>query len=197
MEKDISFGGVGSSVAAILVVIVIAAIFGALGLDYAMTGNLTFWSGLGALGFFLCLAVLLFYPTIVAYDVSGRIDEIEQLRESEGLYKDVVISHPYVWIIFIINLFFSATLIGWFIAFFWAHAPGTVLIPDLIAKKINNLNNQSDNNIEKSNLEKNDYKTTEKSDLQSKLEEVEILLKKGLLTKEEASIRRNKLITDD
>jgi hypothetical protein len=199
MEKNISFGGVGSSIAVVLFFIVLFSISLGISMDFTLNDKeLGFWSVLGIIGLFLFGIIIYFYPTVVAHDVSDRIEEIEKLREEHGLFKDVSIGHPYFWIIFIINIFFAATLIGWFVIFFWAHAPGTVLIPEVIANKISNKNDSKHfDKLEESNSKNTVLPLSKETNLESKLQEVENLVRKGLLTKEEASTRRNKLITED
>mgnify|MGYP001587613608 CR=1 FL=1 len=199
MVKNIPFGGVGSSIVGVLFCILLFSICLSISLDFTLNNKeLGFWSGLGIIGTFLFGAIIYFYPTFVAFDVSDRIEEIQKLRDEQGLLKDVSIGHPFFWIICIINIFFAATLIGWFVIFFWAHAPGTVSIPEEVTKKITNKDNSKHFNKPEENNSKNAVLShTKVTNLESKLLEVEDLVSKGLLSKEEASTRRNKLIIED
>ena len=200
MEKRIPFGDVGKSVAGLFGTLLLLGFFIYLAFEKVLapgvrgTGDVIwdFWSVTGTAGAAFCIFVVYFYPTIIAHDVSSRIKEIEAIRESEGLYKDTVISHKYFWIIFIVNLIFSFSGVAWLALFFWAHAPGTVIIPDLIATKIKE-KNQPDLELKP----EPDLEIKPEPDLESKLQEVKNLAEKGLLTEDEASIRRNKIITDE
>ena len=144
MERTIRFGNVGASIG---VACVFAVMFGfcawlALYLLSSSDGW-GFWSVVGTIGAFFFGAILYFFPTVTAFDVSDRIEEVEEIRgryPEVGLYKEITVSHQYFWIIFIGNLFFGATGIVWLILFFWAHAPGTVVIPDVIVTKIKEKN---------------------------------------------------------
>ena len=187
VEKRIPFGDVGKSVAGLFGTLLLLGFFIYLAFEKVWATSPAiwdFWSVTGTAGAAFCISVVYFYPTIIAHDVSSRIKEIEAIRESEGLYKDTVISHKYFWIIFTLNFFFAYTGIVWLILFFWAHAPGTVIIPDLIAAKIKEKNQP-------------DLEIKPEPDLESKLQEVKSLTEKGLLTEDEASIRRKKIITDE
>ena len=188
MEKRIPFGAVGSSVGTLLIFFVLLCFFISLGFEKVLASPAVwdFWSVIGTIGAIIFAVVIYFLPSLLAYDVSSRIIEIEEIRAREGLYKSTVISHKYFWIIFILNIFFAYTGIVWLILFFWAHAPATVIIPDLIATKINEKN--------KPDLES---KSKSESDLESKLQEVKHLVEKGLVTEDEASIRRKKIISEE
>ena len=188
MEKRIPFGAVGSSVGALIIYFVLFCFSLSLGFEKVLASPAVwdFWSVIGTIGAIIFAVVIYFLPSLLAYDVSSRIIEIEEIRAREGLYKSTVISHKYFWIIFILNILFAYTGIVWLILFFWAHAPATVIIPDLIATKINEKN--------KPDLES---KSKSESDLESKLQEVKHLVEKGLVTEDEASIRRKKIISEE
>ena len=194
MEKRIPFGDVGKSVAGLFGTLLLLGFFIYLAFEkvWASPAIWDFWSVTGTAGAAFCIFVVYFYPTIIAHDVSSRIKEIEAIRESEGLYKDTVISHKYFWIIFIVNLIFSFSGVAWLALFFWAHAPGTVIIPDLIATKIKE-KNQPDLELKP----EPDLELKPEPDLESKLQEVKNLYEKGLLDEDEASIRRKKIISEE
>ena len=204
MERRIPFGAVGSSIGTLLIFFVLLSFFVYLCAEKLLASPTVwdFWSVLGTIGAILFTALIYFLPSILAYDVSSRIEEIEELRAREGLYKSTVISHKYFWIIFILNIFFAYTGIVWLILFFWAHAPATVIIPDLIATKIKEKNQPDLESKSEPNLESNsepdlESKSEPESVLESKLQEVKNLAEKGLLTEDEASIRRKKIISEE
>ena len=185
MEKKIPFGEVGSAVGALIIYFVLLSFSIFLCFEKLISSPIIwdFWSVTGTIGSIIFTTVIYFLPTIIAYDVSFRIEEIEEIRAREGLYKSTVISHKYFWVICILNIIFAYTVIVWVILFFWAHAPGTVIIPELIATKIKEKNQP--------NLE-----SKSEPDLELKLQEVKNLLEKGLLDEDEASIRRKKIISE-
>lgn len=200
MEKRIPFGGVGSSIAVLIFLFVLLSFFIYLGFenfilvmsDGFLAGGWDFWGVIGTGGTIIIGAMIYFYPSLKAANVSDRIEELERIRESEGLFKDVVISHKYFWIIFIVNIFFAYTLIAWLVLFFWAHAPGTVKIPELVANKIF----KKEANDEKQKRASDDEDES-RSSFEKKLKEVQDLLDKGLLTEEEAASRRAKIISEE
>ena len=193
MEKRIPFGGVGSSIAVLIFLFVLLSFFIYLGFEnFISVGGWDFWGVIGTGGTIIIGAMIYFYPSLKAGNVSDRIEELERIRESEGLFKDVVISHKYFWIIFIVNILFAYTLIAWLVLFFWAHAPGTVKIPELVANKIF----KKEANDEKQKRASDDEDES-RSSFEKKLKEVQDLLDKGLLTEEEAASRRAKIISEE
>ena len=100
--------------------------------------------------------------------------------------------------------FFGYTGIVWLIIFLWAHAPGEVTIPNSIAAKLKP-EKQADllpkpappptKSLTKAPTPAPSL--TPATDLESKLQEVKNLVAKGLLTEDEAAIRRKKIITDE
>ena len=205
MEKRINFGGVGASIGTLFIyaiIFTIAFIFGVW--DWFDGGDLGGWNWIGiTIALFFSIAIY-FFPTLVARDVSSRIEEIEVIRERDGLYKNVRISHPFFWVIFLVNIFFGYTGIVWLIIFLWAHAPGEVTIPNSIAAKLKP-EKQADLLPKPAPAPtKSPTKATTPApsltpatDLESKLQEVKNLVAKGLLTEDEAAIRRKKIITDE
>lgn len=200
MKKRIPFGGVGSSIAVLIFLFILLPLFIYLGFenfilvisDGSLAGGWDFWGVIGTGGTIIIGAMIYFYPSLKAANVSDRIEELERIRESEGLFKDVVIAHKYFWIIFIINILFAYTLIAWLVLFFWAHAPGTVKIPELVANKIF----KKEANDEKQKRASDDEDES-RSSFEKKLKEVQDLLHKGLLTEEEAASRRAKIISEE
>ena len=64
------------------------------------------------------LLILFFFPTVVAFDLTR-------------LYLDKnipILKHPMRWAIFILNLVFGISGIGWILLYFWACRPGSVTV---------------------------------------------------------------------
>lgn len=193
MEKRIPFGGVGPSIAVLLFLSVLLPSFIYLGFEnFTSDGPWDFWGVIGTGGTIIVGLMIYFYPSLKAANVSDRVEELERIRESEGLFKDVAISHKYFWIIFTINILFAYTLIVWLVLFFWAHAPGTVKIPESVANKIF----KKEVNDEKQEPSSDDGDVSPSS-FEKKLKEVQDLLEKGLLTEEEAASRKAKIISEN
>jgi hypothetical protein len=144
VEKTVRFGNVGESIGAGCVLAVMFGFCAWLAFYLLSSSDgWGFWSVMATIGAVIFGAMLYFFPTLVAFDVSGRIEEVKEIRDcypEVGIYKEITVSHQYFWIIFIGNLFFGATGVVWLVLFFWAHAPGTVIIPDVIVTKIKEKN---------------------------------------------------------
>jgi hypothetical protein len=194
MERHIPFGNVGKSIGGLVGLVLLLGFFVFFSIDKVLAPQPVwdFWSVTGTIGAVFCCAIIYLYPTVIAHNVSDRIKEIETIRERDGLYKDTGIPHKYFWIICIVNILFGFTGLVWLILFFWAHAPGTVIIPDLVAAKINEKN--------KPELEAKlepELEVKLEPGLEVKLQEVKNLFEKGLLTEDEAAIRRKKIISEE
>ena len=148
----IPFGGFGTSLGAIVILVPICWVF-------LVTGfNNTPWAMVVAGVFFL---ILYFIPIIVAVDIKDRIPEIDALDKE--LTKDSKIRHPFFWVIVLITIFFGGTLVVWFIALIWAHWPGNVIVPEVILKNLQseqNFDNQQ--NVDPEHIQSSDE--SEKSD---------------------------------
>lgn len=122
---------------------------------------------------------LFFLPIALAFDISDQSPEITAIFKSEPALKKLSVRHEYFWVIVIINVLFGLTIIGYVVAFVMAHMPCNADIPTQIAEKL-----QSDKSKKNCAL----------VSLEDKLQEIERLLKKGLITIDEARMRRETIL---
>jgi len=122
---------------------------------------------------------LFFLPIALAFDISDQSPEITATIKSEAALKKLSVRHEYFWVIVIINVLFGLTIIGYVVAFVMAHMPCNADIPPQIAEKL-----QSDKS----------KKNSASVSLEDKLQEIERLLKKGLITIDEARMRRETIL---
>lgn len=195
-EHKIGFGEVGSSVGVVLFLAVGVAIGFAMGLAGGAIGVVG-WVISGLFG-----VALFFFPSVHAFDVSDRIPEVKDLKANDKRFKDVNISHQYFWVIFILNLIFGATGLAWLALFFWAHAPGAVVIPSSVLQALEENASglkQSDQvhadqpSVQTEKPEVGDM-TEPASSLEAKLRELNSLVERGLITEAEAKDRRQAIL---
>lgn len=140
------------------------------------------WGGAG-----LMLIGLLFLPVGVALDIGDRIPEIRAAREKDKSLKELNVHHPYLWVIILLNITTFWSGVGWFVALIWACSPGKVVIPDKLFNVVFANNDQSESKVRSDNVTSTPSETPK---LEAELEEIKQLVDKGLITKEEAEIRR-------
>jgi hypothetical protein len=141
----------------------------------------------------LFIFVLIMIPITVAMDVSERIPEVKAARESDESLKKLEIRHPYLWVIVLLTIASFWSVIGWFVALAWACSPGRVVIPDNIYNVVFSKSNPQDQHADLP-LAATDSKLNETKGLESDLIEINQLLEKDLITKEEAEKRRGLIL---
>ena len=143
--------------------------------------------GLGAL-IVLCL---IFMPISVAMDVGDRIPEVEAAREKDEELKEIEIRHPHLVAIVLLNIASFWSVIGWVVAMVWACSPGKVVIPDMVFAAV-----YEKADPEEPKLNPNSPpRLPANSSLEAQLTEINQLLEKGLLTKEEAEGRKRLILS--
>jgi Ca2+/Na+ antiporter len=186
----IPFGGFGTSLGAIVILVPICWVLAVIGL------NNTPWAYVAAVLIFL---IIYFIPIKVAADIKDRIPEIAALDKE--LKKGSKIRHPFFWVIVLITIIFGGTLVVWFIALIWAHWPGNVIVPEVILKNLQseqNFDNQQ--NVEPDHIqssdesEKSNFSTETNDSIESKIAKINELLNKGLITQEEFDSKKQSII---
>jgi len=127
------------------------------------------------LWFVICLVMAsaaYFMPSITAWDISDRLEEIKKLKKKDKKLDKITIKHQSFWTIFVINLLFGWSILGWIIAFGMAHG-------------------QSDSNVPS---EFDEALKPKKPDVESRLTELSSLLSKNLITQAEADTRRDAIL---
>lgn len=136
---------------------------------------------------------LITIPITTAMDVGERIPEVKAARESDESLKKLEIRHPYLWVIVLLTIASFWSVIGWFVALAWACSPGRVVIPDNIYNVVFSKCNPQDQHTDLP-LAATDSKLNETKGLESDLIEINQLLEKDLITKEEAEKRRGLIL---
>ena len=167
--KQVPFN-IGRCISAIIGTLILAAI----GIGLTLYGFAEQQGWASAIGIMINIAVYL-TPTFISLDIYG-LDKDGEIPEGT--------KHPqFVWIL-ILNVFLGALLgVGWIVAFFWAHSPGVVIFP---------VKDKEDENIDKKS--KNTSNQQIDSNLELKLKEINDLLEKGTITKEEYNSKRKHII---
>ena len=64
------------------------------------------------------LVFLFFFPSVMAFDLTRQYTD-----------KNIpTLKHPMRWFIFVLNIIFGVTGIGWLLLYFWACRPGNVTV---------------------------------------------------------------------
>jgi len=140
MHKNIGIGEIGTSIVALIFLVVLTAIIA--GLASLIPGNIGV--GIALIVCFIGAGGVLLYPIGIAGDISDRIPEIKSLFLLKPELKCYKIRHQYYPVIILITLIFGATGIGYVVAFIWAHTPGNVMIPDEIVAELNSLKSKNE-----------------------------------------------------
>ena len=135
----------------------------------------------------LIVICLIFMPISVAMDVGDRIPEVAAARKNDKELKEIEIRHPHLWIIVLLNIASFWSGIGWVVAMVWACSPGKVVIPDRIFAAVFDENDSMKSKLDKTS---SPPPLPGNSSLEAQLTEINQLIEKGLLTKDEAEARK-------
>lgn len=106
-------------------------LFGLVWFSVWLSWSKELWVSILGFVFVVCSAWgLYFQPYFIASDVSEHIPEIADLKKNNRDFMELKIPHPAASFILGVNLFFGWSGLGWLTCFVWAHAPGTVEVPD-------------------------------------------------------------------
>ena len=167
MKLSFPTGSMGKSLGAIFIAIPLIVLVSS-ALCLLGPSGLKFWIAICSFALF----TIYFFPTFIAWDISDRLTDIEKLKKENKKLDKISIKHQSFWTIFVINLLFGWSILGWIIAFGMAHG-------------------QSDSNIPSEFQELLQPKTP---NIESRLTEVGSLLSKGLISQAEADIRRDAIL---
>jgi|694.fasta_scaffold117988_5 hypothetical protein len=185
----IPFGSfVHNIVSGIVAIVIVIAAF-----TFAILVGDTWAIVLGSLVGLIFIFGLIMLPISAAIDVGGRIPEVKTARELDENLKKIEIRHPYLWLIVLLTIAGFWSVIGWFVAMAWACSPGKVVIPDKLydaAFSKNSLQDQSD----QASIADTIHKQNNPTGLEAELMEINQLLAKDLITKDEAEKRRTVIL---
>jgi len=135
---------------------------------------------------------LIFMPIGVAMDVGDRIPELEAAREKDKELKGIEIRHPHLWAIILLNIASFWSGIGWIVAMVWACSPGKVVIPDKVYAAVFAKNDPEEPKLDQPS---SPPRLPANTNLEAQLAEINQLVDKGLLTKEEAEDRKRLVLS--
>lgn len=141
-------------------------------------------------GSFLILFIICL-PISIAIDVGDRIPEVKKARSKNPEVREVQIRHPQFWAILVLNVAAFWSGIGWFMALAWACSPGKIVIPDEIFAIAFAGKDPRSPKLVDSKIPQSFHILS----LEAQLTEINQLVEKGLLTKEEAASRRSLILS--
>lgn len=139
----------------------------------------------------LVVLCLIFYPISVAMDVGDRIPEVKDARNKDKELKKIVIPHPHLWAIILLNIASFWSVIGWIVAMAWACSPGKVMIPDKLFANIFD----KDAPVKPEKTPSSPSQVPTNPSLEAQLTEINQLVERGLLTKDEADSRKGLILS--
>jgi 4-hydroxybenzoate polyprenyltransferase len=184
---NIPLGELGSNLAAGLFFAALAVGGFLLPMFFPATWAIVVGWSLGA----LIACGLIFMPISVAMDVGDRIPEVKDARENDKELKQIEIRHPHLWAIVLLNVASFWSGVGWVVAMVWACSPGKVVIPDKVFAVVFGKNNPEEPKLDQPS---SPPRLPVNPSLEEQLTEVNQLVDKGLLTKEEAEERKTLIL---